>query len=111
MNASKSYLTSWRFAWREKKLNFSCLENPCPQDSYPHASTWNETLDTPICHKPMNGLAGCELVVNEWEDEFLDCCTPGNRTECFIINQMVDYDDYDLELFSTSPTKTHSCTS
>ena len=20
-----------------KKLNFSCLENPCPQDSYPHA--------------------------------------------------------------------------
>jgi len=56
----------------------------------------------------MNGLAGCELVVNEWEDEFLDCCSPGNRTECHIINQMVDYD---LELFSTSPTKTHSCTS
>lgn len=68
-------------------------------------STWNETLDTPNCHKPYNGLAGCELVVNENEDEFLDCCTPGNRTSCYIINQLVDYEDYGaIELFSLAPT-------
>ena len=41
----------------------------------------------------MNGLAGCELVVNEWEDEFLDCCTPGNRTECNIINQRESWNE------------------
>ena len=53
----------------------------------------------------MNGLAGCELVVNEWEDEFLDCCTPGNRTECKIINQRecltaddIVFNDFDLSL-------------
>ena len=71
-------------------------------------STWNETLETPDCHKPINGLAGCELVLNEWEEEFLDCCTPGNRTECFIINQMADYD---LEVLSAAPTNFRTCSS
>ena len=65
-------------------------------------STWNETQETPNCHKPINGLAGCELVLNEWEDEFLDCCTPGNRTDCYIINQLVE--DYGVELFNLAPT-------
>ena len=65
-------------------------------------STWNETLDTPNCHKPSNGLAGCELVLDENDDEYLDCCTPGNRTNCFIVNQL--YEEYELELFSLAPS-------
>ena len=71
-------------------------------------STWNETLETPDCHKPINGWEGCELVLNEWKDELdeLDCCTPENRTDCFIQNQMVDYD---LEVLSASPTNFRSC--
>ena len=69
-------------------------------------STWNETLETPDCHKPINGLAGCELVLNEWEKELLDCCTPGNRTECFIYNQE---DDYALEVLSAAPTNFQLC--